>query len=697
MDPQLQMRPSRNEFEALASSWPMVPVWTELLADVSTPVGVFPAIAGNGPGLILESVERSERWGRYSFVAGDPAAVVVVDADGVRIEDVVRPLPVNLAPAGVEPREALIGIARSLAGPRPTDLPPLTGGLMGYLAYEAATLLDGHPAPEPADAPCPPIGLLVIDRAVVFDHWRQRLILVAHVPAGAYDEGVRSVRDLAARIASAQVPALAPSVPLNGPLVEGDANMPDEGYRWTVSAFKEHILAGDIYPRRAVSAGHVRRARGRLPHLSAAPRHEPGAVHVLRADARDGACGVVARTARARRGPARVGAPDRRDPAARGRPRSETGSWSTSCSPTRKSRPNTRCSWTSPATISDGYASPGSVHPTELMEVERFTKVMHIVSTVEGELREDLHPLDALAVTFPAGTVTGAPKRRAMELIAEHEPTARGPYAGAVGYLTFAGDLDFCITIRTAVIDGRPRVGADGRRRGRRLRPGDASCRRRRRRRPRCFPRLARGRYARRRAGKGGTRVILIVDHYDSFTYNLVQLIESLGRATEVVKSDAESAESTRRARARCGDPVPRPRSSRGRRRASRRLLAILPDVTPVLGVCLGHQALGLCVRGGRRPRERPCTARPRSVFHEGKGIFEGVTDPFEAGRYHSLVVLREDAPRRAGADGLDRGRAGDGGAASDASAVRRAVPPGVDPHARRARGSSRTSWRCPA
>ena len=88
------------------------------------------------------------------------------------------------------------------------------------------------------------------------------------------------------------------------------------------------------------------------------------------------------------------------------------------------------------------------------MEVERFTKVMHIVSTVEGELREDLHPLDALAVTFPAGTVTGAPKRRAMELIAEHEPTARGPYAGAVGYLTFAGDLDFCITIRTAVIAG---------------------------------------------------------------------------------------------------------------------------------------------------------------------------------------------------------------------------------------------------
>ena len=102
---------------------------------------------------------------------------------------------------------------------------------------------------------------------------------------------------------------------------------------------------------------------------------------------------------------------------------------------------------------------PGSVRPTELMQVERFSKVMHIVSTVEGELRDDRHPLDALAATFPAGTVTGAPKRRAMELIAEREPTARGPYAGAVGYLTFAGDLDFCITIRTAVVsDGRAHV-----------------------------------------------------------------------------------------------------------------------------------------------------------------------------------------------------------------------------------------------
>jgi anthranilate synthase component 1 len=103
--------------------------------------------------------------------------------------------------------------------------------------------------------------------------------------------------------------------------------------------------------------------------------------------------------------------------------------------------------------------TPGTVRPSELMVVERFSRVMHIVSTVEGELAEGMTPLDALAVTFPAGTVTGAPKRRAMEIIAANEPTARGPYAGAVGYCTFAGDLDFCITIRTAVVtDGTVHV-----------------------------------------------------------------------------------------------------------------------------------------------------------------------------------------------------------------------------------------------
>ena len=454
MEPHLQVRPSRDEFDSLAAQWPMVPVWTELLADVSTPVGLFPALAGDGPGLILESVERSERWGRYSFVAGDPAATVVVDDDGVRIEQIVRQLPTMALSADADPREALIAIARSLAGPRLADLPPLIGGLMGYLAYEAAGLLDGHPAPEAGDAPCPPIGLLVIDRAVVFDHWRQRLILISHVPAGGYDDGVRAVHDLAARIASAETPALAPSVSPQGSLDAGEANMPDEGYRWTVSAFKEHILAGDIYqgvPSRRVAfaapdGGFPIYRRLRVTN----PAPYMFFVRMLGMELAGSSPEPLVRV-EGRRVSAR--------PIAGTRPRGQTEIRDRLLEHELLADPKEQAEHAMLVDLARNdlgrVCVAGSVRPTELMEVERFTKVMHIVSTVEGELREELHPLDALAVTFPAGTVTGAPKRRAMELIAEHEPTARGPYAGAVGYLTFAGDLDFCITIRTAVIVDR--------------------------------------------------------------------------------------------------------------------------------------------------------------------------------------------------------------------------------------------------
>src|SRR5439155_27082509 len=173
----LRIHPEREEFDALARDWPLVPVWTELSSDVSTPVGVFPSVAKEGPGVLLESVERSERWGRYSFVAGDPAAIIVVDANGSRVESAAREVDLPDAAAGGGPLGSLKAIAESLRTPRLPELPPLTGGLVGYLAYEAGELLDGHPHPAPTgeEAPCPPIALQVIDRAVVFDHWRQRL------------------------------------------------------------------------------------------------------------------------------------------------------------------------------------------------------------------------------------------------------------------------------------------------------------------------------------------------------------------------------------------------------------------------------------------------------------------------------------------------------------------------------------------
>ncbi|MGH2631567.1 MAG: anthranilate synthase component I family protein [Actinomycetota bacterium] len=450
-----RIRPDRETFDALASEWPLVPVWSELLADVSTPVGLFPALAGDGPGVLLESVERSERWGRYSFVAGDPAAVVVGDRDGVRVSDVVRELPIAVGQGGA--RDALIGIARSLRAPRLPDLPALTGGLMGYVAYEAAELLDGHPVPDPSSAPVPPIGLLVVDRAVVFDHWKQRLLLVAHVPAGGYDDGVDALRTLARRIDGAIAPELAP-VPDGPAELPGEPNMSDERYREIVASFKEHILAGDIFqgvPSRRVTfpapdGGFA--VYRRLRVANPAPY-----MFLLRMMGIELAGSSPEPLVRVEEG--RVST----RPIAGTRPRGETEMRDRLLEHELLADPKEQAEHAMLVDLARNdlgrVCIAGSVEPTQLMEVERFTKVMHIVSTVEGDLRDDLHPLDALAVTFPAGTLSGAPKRRAMELIASHEPDARGPYGGAVGYCTFQGDLDFCITIRTAVVkDGRAHV-----------------------------------------------------------------------------------------------------------------------------------------------------------------------------------------------------------------------------------------------
>jgi anthranilate synthase component I len=454
----LRIHPDRDTFERLAAEHPLVPVWAELLADVTTPVGLFPAVAGGGPGILLESVERSERWGRYSFVAGDPAAVLVVDASGLHLRDVVRELPTGEPSRRLTPREALRAAVHRLRAPRLDGLPPITGGLMGYVSYEAATLLDGHPAPHPEDASYPPIGLLLIDRAVVFDHWRQRLVLVAHVARGAFDDGVDALEGLAEKVAAAPtLPLMAASEDVAG---VGESNMGDDRFREIVTSFQEHIRAGDVYqavPSRRVSFAApegglpiYRRLRVSNPapymfYLRALGVELAGSSPepLVRVEGRRVSTRPIAGT-RAR-GPTETS--DRllehellADPKERAEhamlvdlARNDLGRV---------------CAW-------------GTVRPTELMQVERFSKVMHIVSTVEGDLRQDMEPFDALAVTFPAGTVTGAPKRRAMELIADHEPTPRGAYAGAVGYLTFAGDLDFCITIRTVVVtDGVASVQA---------------------------------------------------------------------------------------------------------------------------------------------------------------------------------------------------------------------------------------------
>ena len=445
----LPVGPDRESFDRLAERWPLVPMWTELLADAATPVSLFHALTGTAPGALLESVERSEQWGRYSSVACDPAGILSVDERGVRVERQSRELPFASIEQGTGPMEALKSLAAQLRTPRLPDLPPIIGGLVGFVAYEAASLLDGGPRLPPADGPA--MRFLLTDRAAVFDHWRQRLLLVAHVSGKeGHTVGVRALEDLADRVASTG-PLPLEAIDVAASPLEARSNMEDERFLEGVRRIKERIANGDIFQavlsrRLSVPAPQgglsiYRRLRVtnpapymfflRLPGLElAGSSPEP----LVRVQGRR----VVSR------------------PIAGTRPRGGDPSEDLRLERDLLADPKERAEHAMLVDLARNdlgrVCRPGTVTPTELFQVKRFSRVMHLVSTVEGELLDGLTALDALAAAFPAGTVTGAPKRRAMEIIAENEPTPRGPYAGAVGYLGFDGDLDFCITIRTAEV-----------------------------------------------------------------------------------------------------------------------------------------------------------------------------------------------------------------------------------------------------
>ena len=281
------------------------------------------------------------------------------------------------------------------------------------------------------------------------------------------------------------------------------------------------------------------------------------------------------------------------------------------------------------------------------MAVETYSHVMHIVSSVSGTLREDVGAIDALRSLLPAGTLSGAPKVRAMEIIDELEPIKRGGYGGAIGYLSYTGDLDTCIHIRTVVLkDGIAHVQAGG------GIVADAQARLRVRGDGQQGARGQARDRARRAAGGlvvsgacNGVRV-LVIDNYDSFTYNLVQYLGELGAELDVVRNDRARVDEllARRAgpRRHLARARARPTRPGSRSRSSRRF----PEAgVPMLGVCLGHQAMAQAF-GGDVVRHEPVHGKTSTIEHDGQDASSaGCRTPLTVGRYHSLIVdAREPA-----------------------------------------------------
>ena len=321
----------------------------------------------------------------------------------------------------------------------------------------------------------------------------------------------------------------------------------------------------------------------------------------------------------------------------------------------------------------------GTVKVTELAILETYPTVFHLTSTVVGQLREGKDRIDLLKATFPGGSITGAPKVRAMEIIDELEPTRRSVYTGSLGYLGFNGDMDLNIVIRTIIIkDGKAYFQVGGAivydsepeseyietlDKGRALMKALESC----------------------PAGQCGDYiVILLIDNYDSFTYNLVQYLGELGQEPVVYRNDAITLEQieTLAPSHIIISPGPCTPLEAG---ISNDVIRHFRGRIPILGVCLGHQCIGYVYGGLVSRADLPMHGKESLVYHDGKTIFKGLPSPLTAGRYHSLVIDDESVPAALEVSAQNGGRGDNGGARPAERRRGRAVPPGVHHDAGRA------------
>jgi len=446
-----------DEFVELAKRGTFVPVWKEVMADLLTPVSAFLKIAEHSDyAFLLESVEGGEHVGRYSFLGKDPFLVLRAGRERVTIER-----------AGVtsECADALIPTLRSLMAdfrsPYVPELPRFTGGAVGYLGYDAAEWFEPVPLAATLDGPAAAAdmaGFMIFDTVLAFDHVQHRLLIIANARITG-DEDLESLYQFAcAKIDFLEKElerTLSAAAAAPAGQVEVRSNMSRELFETHVRAAKEHIAAGDIYQvvlsqrfeaDAATDPFTVYRA---LRHVNPSPYMffvRMGRLSIV------GASPEMLVRVEGRRAETH--------PIAGTRPRGRGVEEDLRLADELKRNEKERAEHVMLVDLGRNdlgrVCEYGSVRVPQFMALERFSHVMHLTSIVEGKLADDRDRLDALVSCFPAGTVSGAPKVRAMEIIAALEPTRRGIYAGAVGYLDFAGNLDFCIAIRTLVmVNGR--------------------------------------------------------------------------------------------------------------------------------------------------------------------------------------------------------------------------------------------------
>ena len=466
----LSLTPTLEEARRLARDYDVVPLYAEFIGDLETPISAVLKFSGEANVFLLESAEAAERFGRYSFLGFDPKRTLsyrgglytVVDADGV------REVPAR------DPFRGLAGIVgKKSVAPLP-NLPAFVGGAVGYFSYDAVRYLEKLPAElaPPDDLNVPEAYFAVTDTLDVFDHLRHKVLVISLVDAArlrdvegegftaAYRRAADDIRRVADRLSA---PLGRRALPIGSGGSEISSNCTRERYEEAVERAKEYIRAGDAF--QVVPSQRFASEIGDLDPLLLyrglrTVNPSPYMTYLKLGDlSLVGASPEPLVRVEGRRVMTRPIAGTRR----RGATPEEDAALAVELLADEKERAEHVMLVDLGRNDLGRVSEIGSVELTSFMEIERYSHVMHIVSTVEGNLREDMGALDALAAAFPAGTVSGAPKVRAMEIIDELEPTRRGPYAGATGYYGVDGRLDTCITLRTALLkDGMAYFQAGG-------------------------------------------------------------------------------------------------------------------------------------------------------------------------------------------------------------------------------------------
>ena len=462
----MTLRPDRGAFRELARTHTVIPVWREVLGDLTTPVAAFARLVGDEPGFLLESVEHGERWSRWSFVGRNPLATLTARGRSV---EVVGPVPDGV-PRDQGILAALEALLASWHAPALEDLPPLHGGVLGYLGYDVVREVEHLPDVPPDDLGHPDAVLSIIGQLAAYDHWQQRVTLIENVIVdpglseaeldARYDAAVARLDELA-RDGSRPIdePLVEPPDP-DDPLPEVRSTMGSEAYGRAVETAKEHILAGDVFQvvlaqrfdfdldAEPFDLYRVLRQVNPSPYMYFV--RQPGLTLVGSSpepmvQLLDGT--VISRPIAGTRRRGRTDEEDRRLGAE------------------LREHPKEIAEHVMLVDLARNDVGRvvdfGTEKVDEMMTLERYSHVMHLTSQVSGRLREGRSAIDVLRATLPAGTVSGAPKVRAMEIIDALEPTKRGPYAGVVGYLDFSGNVDTAIAIRTLVVDDQGRASVE--------------------------------------------------------------------------------------------------------------------------------------------------------------------------------------------------------------------------------------------